>query len=110
MEITGAKERDLFIVKVKGRMDSATASEFEKACNKWIDAGENSFVIDFGELEYISSAGLRSILVVAKRLKSSAGKICFCALTRMVKEVFTITGFSSMFCIHDSLAELFEKA
>jgi anti-anti-sigma factor len=65
--------------------------------------GEKDFVIDLGELDYISSAGLRVILATAKRLKEKEGKILLASLQDMVKEVFEISGFSAIIPIYESV-------
>jgi len=102
MEIQTRKEKGTVVVSVKGRMDAVTAPEFEKNVIDLISKGEKIFVINFAELDYISSAGLRSILTLAKKLKEREGKILFAGLRGPVEEVFKISGFSSMFKIFDS--------
>ncbi len=109
MEFDSSKQGDSVVIKVKGRMDAVSAPEFEKECGKWIEAGDKSLIIDLGGLEYISSAGLRSILAAAKKLKAAQGAICFCNLQGMVQEVFSISGFATMFPIKDSLEEALAK-
>ncbi len=103
MQMEGSKQKGFWVVTVTGRLDTVTAPEFEKACSGWMEQGESAFVVDLGGLEYISSAGLRSILMVAKKLKSTGGSIVFCSLSSMVMKVFSVSGFASMFTIHDSL-------
>ncbi len=104
MEIINIGKRNkALVVKVNGRMDAVTAPEFEKTVSLWIDKGENCFVIDLSSLEYISSAGLRSILVVAKKLKAINGQILLAAMEASVNEVFTISGFNSIIPIHDTV-------
>ncbi|MBW1779795.1 MAG: STAS domain-containing protein [Deltaproteobacteria bacterium] len=104
MEITNTgREKDRFIVTVTGRMDAVTAPEFEKCMGDWIEAGETQFVVDFEGLDYISSAGLRSILTIAKSLKVKEGQIVLCALRDTVKEVFEISGFSTIIPVCESV-------
>lgn len=105
MELKTDKLENALIVKIKGRMDAITAPDFEKECSNWIEKGELAFVVDLGELEYISSAGLRSILLTAKKLKSQKGQICFCCPSGMVEKVFSISGFSSMFSMYGTREE-----
>ena len=102
MEIQTRKEKVAVVVSVKGREDAVTAPEFEKNVIDLISKGEKTFVINFVELDYISSAGLRSILALAKKLKGREGKILFAGLRGPVEEVFKISGFSSIFEIFDS--------
>ncbi len=103
MDVNGRKQDSFFIVTVAGRMDATTAPEFEKSCLEWIGQGESAFIVDLKELEYMSSAGLRSILVVGKKVKAAGGTISFSSLTPNVAHVFSISGFGSMFKIHDCL-------
>lgn len=91
------------VVKVVGRMDATSAPQFEEECAKWIEQGEKNLVVDMGGLEYISSAGLRSILATGKKLKGSGGVLVFGNMQGMVKEVFDISGFTSIFPVYDTL-------
>jgi anti-anti-sigma factor len=76
---------------------------------EWLAEGETSFVIDLGELNYISSAGLRSILVIAKELKSKNGKLICAAPKDEVKKIFKISGFSSMIPTYESVQAALES-
>jgi anti-anti-sigma factor len=105
MEINTKKEKNTVIVSVKGRMDAVTSTEFEKSLSTLIAAGENNFLLNLHQLEYISSAGLRSILTVAKLLKAKGGKILFAALQGPVKDVFNISGFGAIFKIFETEEE-----
>ncbi len=102
MEISSRKENNIPVVSVKGRIDAVTAPEFEKNMSEFISKGEFNLIINLSNLEYISSAGLRSILATAKKLKAEGGKILFAGLQGPVEEVFKISGFYSIFSIFDS--------
>lgn len=97
MEFEAAKQDGKTIVTVRGRMDAVTAPEFEAEIDKHLQAGETSVVADLAGLEYISSAGLRSILTSGKKLKAAGGALAFCGLGGMVEEVFSVSGFTAMF-------------
>jgi len=99
MEIQTRKEKNALVVSVKGRMDAVTAPEFEKSLSDLISKRDNMFLLDFSALDYISSAGLRSILATAKKLKEKQGKIVIAGLRGPVEEVFKISGFYSIFKI-----------
>lgn len=103
--IETAKKESAVVLTVKGRLDAATAPEFITSCDCLIAAGDTCLIADLGQLEYISSAGLRSILATAKKLKGLQGQISFCNLSGMVKDVFNISGFTTMFTIYDTLNE-----
>jgi anti-anti-sigma factor len=99
MEITVHKEKNALVVSATGRIDSNTAPQFEHSVCNFISRGENIFIINFDHLEYISSAGIRSIFVIAKKLKEKNGEMLFAGLQDPVKEVFKISGFNSIFRI-----------
>lgn len=102
MEITTRQEKSATVVMVQGRIDAVTAPEFENYLSSLIAKGDRRFIVNLGALEYISSAGLRSILATAKRLKTEQGDIRFSGLQGPVEEVFKISGFYSIFKIFDS--------
>ncbi len=102
MEIQTRKEKNVAIVSVKGRIDALTAPELEKNLSELISKGETLLLLNFAGLEYISSAGLRSILATSKRLKEKQGRILFTGLQGSVEEVFKISGFHSIFKNFDS--------
>jgi anti-anti-sigma factor len=75
---------------------------------EWLEQGETSFIINLGEVNYMSSAGLRSILIVAKKLKEQDGKLIFVNLREEVQKIFRISGFSSMIPTYESLEAALE--
>ncbi|HOJ71435.1 MAG TPA: STAS domain-containing protein [Syntrophorhabdaceae bacterium] len=109
MEIDFRKEGRAQIASVKGRIDAVTAPEFEKKMLEVIEQGERTILINMSGLEYISSAGLRSILTIAKKLKAENGEVFFAALQGAVEEVFKISGFHSIFKVFDSEKSALEK-
>lgn len=109
MEINTEKAKDCIIVSVKGKMDAVTSPNFEKSLSELIGRGEKILLMNLGGLEYISSAGLRSILVTAKHLKATEGKLLFCGLQGPVRDVFRISGFASIFQIYDSQDEALQR-
>ena len=98
------KDGEKAIACVKGRLDALSAPEFEKALLELIDNGEHTIILDFSELDYISSAGLRSILVVAKRMEVEKGELSVATLKEEVKQVFDLSGFSSFVPVFDTVA------
>ena len=103
MEIIETKQADKQIFKLKGRLDSKTSPEFEKKIFDAIDSGSTNMVVDFEDLDYISSAGLRVILKATKNLKRSEGSFVLCSMKDYVKEVFEISGFDTFLPIVPTL-------
>lgn len=109
MEISVSKEKDFSVVSVSGRLDAGTAAEFEKDCAKLIDEGGKKFILQLAALEYVSSAGLRSVLTIAKKLKAIGGSLSLCGLSGLVQEVFSIAGFDSFLPIYDTLEKAIDQ-
>lgn len=103
MEIIYSQDQGITTFSVAGRLDALTVQELEKKVEQWLSQGESALVIDFEKLEYISSAGLRVLLATAKKMKARNGKMCLAKLQSNVKEVFDISGFSSIIPIFDTL-------
>lgn len=78
---------------IRGRVDSASAGEMEKALQPLFGGAGERAVVDLSALDYISSAGLRVVLMVAKRAKQNGGRLMLCSLPPQVREVFEISGF-----------------
>ena len=109
MQITTRKEEKALVVEVSGRMDALTAPEFEKKMQQLMDQGQERFVVDMRQVDYVSSAGLRSVLVISKALKSGQGRLLLAGLTEAVQEVFEMTGFARILEIHPDVAAAMEK-
>jgi len=103
MGFDSKKENDGVVVSITGRMDAITAPEVENRLTELMDTGEKRFVVDLQGLSYISSAGLRSLLATAKKLKTAQGRMVFANLEGHVTEVFRISGFYSLFRVYDSV-------
>ena len=99
MEIIEESQSGINIYRLNGRLDSNTSQGFEKKIFQAIDNGSKSMIIDFKNLDYISSAGLRVIFKATKALKREEGTILLCDMQDYVKEVFEIAGFDSFLSI-----------
>jgi len=110
MEIQVRNEGTVTIVSVSGKMDAVTAPDYEQRLRELMAGGGKKFINDFSGLVYISSAGLRSILATAKALKTQDGMLSFCGIKGPVKDVFEISGFGSLFQLHDSLDSALKNA
>ena len=91
---------DTTVVIPTGRIDGSTASPFQEALLKLIAERRGSLVVDFENIEYISSAGLRVLLLAAKQLRAGGREIVLCAMRDHIVEVFKISGFSEILAIH----------
>ena len=109
MEIIENQKEDISIFKLNGRLDSNTSPALEKKLVAAIENGTRNMVIDFENLDYISSAGLRIILKTTKDLKRTNGQIVLCAMQDYVREVFEIAGFDTFLPIFSTVDEALTK-
>lgn len=105
MEITFSDADGVKIVRFQGMIDTVTAADVEAALMQLLSEGVNKMLLNFEQLSYINSIGLRVILVVAKQLKRSEGQLRICSLNDPVQEVFDITGFSTILTVVDTEPE-----
>ena len=104
MQIFTHTSNDIHIVSIAGSLDSTTSPEAQKSLTAML-AGAKKVALDFSELDYISSAGLRVLLGAAKQLRASGGKLGMFGLNQSVREVFEISGFATILSIYKSEAE-----
>jgi len=83
-----------------GRIDGTNAKAFEEALLGRIAAGDNQILMNFEGINYISSAGLRVLLMAAKRTEQAQGQLALCAVQDHIQEVFKFSGFSTIIPIH----------
>lgn len=95
------------IINISGRLDISNSVNFESRLIKLIDDDCHDFIINFSNLEYISSGGLRVLLVAAKKLAGYNKKLILCGLKPHIKEVLEIAGFLALFTVIDTLQDFF---
>lgn len=105
MTIEREASEDILIFRVSGKLDTYTSGDFEKQLLSSIDDGNKKILVDFSLLDYISSAGLRSLLLAAKKMKTSDGSIVLSQLKEHIRDVFQISGFTAIFPIFDTNEE-----
>src|SRR5712691_3335609 len=105
MEAIESKINGIVVLGLKGKLDTSTAPQLQEKLFASITGGEKQFAIDCAQLEYISSAGLRALLLAAKQLRNVSGKIVLYALKTHDKEVNDIDGLSATLPILNSQTE-----
>lgn len=96
-------------VTLAGRLDSATSTGLEKSLQALFVAPGSRTLMDLAALNYVSSAGLRVVLMAAKRARQSQGRLVLSELQPHVKEVFEISGFLKILDVADSRTEAVAK-
>jgi anti-anti-sigma factor len=95
MKINEEMINEVLLVKPEGRLDGVTSPEFGDALSAKLDQHQ-SMVVEFTDVVYVSSAGLRVILMAAKKCRQTGGKMVLCGLSEPIHEVFEISGFLSI--------------
>lgn len=110
MKITDERRGDVLVVRPEGRIDTNTSDEFERGLTGRIDGGSRRLVIDMGGTDYISSAGLRVLLLAAKKLKGGGGQLVLAALNPSVKQIFELAGFFAIFAVEADVEKAAARA
>jgi len=108
MEITTRTQQDVTLVAFAGNLDSNTSPDAQQAIDGILAGGGRKLVVDFTALDYISSAGLRVLLGTAKRLRGAGGALRLFGLNETVREVFQISGFSTILAVFATEADALE--
>ncbi len=108
MQISVKTTNEVKVLAFEGRLDTQTSPDAQQQLTRLIEEGETKILVNFEKLDYISSAGLRVLLVVAKQLKATDGELRICGLNEVVKEVFDISGFDMILPISASESDALE--
>lgn len=102
-------DASVLVIALKGRLDSDAVTRVDEALTRALDAAP-AILLDFAELGYINSAGLRVLLKTAKQAKSRQLRLALAAIQPFVQNVFEVSGFTSIFTIYadrgEALAQL----
>lgn len=105
MDVATERQDDVLSVLVSGRIDGSNAAAFEESVRAAISDGDRAVIMDLEKLSYISSAGLRVLLMIAKNLSGRDAKLALCAMSDQIREVIEISGFDKIIPVHPSKAE-----
>lgn len=109
LDFTCDREGGIAVLGVHGRVDSSTSARLEQELDVVLAEPAEALVMDLSAMPYMSSAGLRVLLVTGRRCKAEGRRLVLCALAPNVREVFHMSGFSAIFDIADSRAEALAK-
>jgi anti-sigma B factor antagonist len=105
MNIETRELKHVSLVKISGRVDSATAPEVEAVLRDLIDADRHQVVLDLQEVEYMSSAGLRVLVTTLKAAQKSGGDLKLAQPSSRAKEVLNLAGLTPIFNVYDDVVE-----
>lgn len=102
MKVTSRESYDIIIVDLNGRLETTTSGDASDELVKIIKAPNHKIVLNLEGVEYISSAGLRVILLASKLLQAARGELKICSANDQVKEVLETSGFNSLLNVYGS--------
>ena len=105
MEITTRDVNDVKVVQIEGELDTGSSPNAQNQLDQLRGQGVKKILLDLTNLDFISSAGLRVLLATAQELKEDGGDLRVCSLNREIKEVFDISGFSTLLMVFDNEAK-----
>ena len=105
MEMVEEVHGRVVVVTARGRLDGTTSQAFAARMEKLAATTEPRLLVDFAGVDFVSSAGLRAVLGVLKRVKAAKGMFALCAVRAPVREVLDVTGFAGMLDLHSGRAE-----
>ena len=100
MRIETTEIGDVSVVGINGKLDTGTAPELETHLNEMLTDEKTNILLDFSNLDFIASTGLRVLLSTGKKLKKMDGEIRICSLNDTVQSVFVMSGFSDLFKLY----------
>lgn len=110
MTITEERDRGVVVVVPKGRIDSTTSAALDAHLVELGKAGDDRVVVDLSGVDYISSAGLRVMLTLAKRIRDRKGALALTGLEDAVRQVFELAGFLPLFAVEATRAAAIARA
>jgi anti-sigma B factor antagonist/stage II sporulation protein AA (anti-sigma F factor antagonist) len=93
---------EILVLQLTGRLDAVSSPQAEREVFDFINEGHYKLLVDFSTVEYLSSAGMRMLLSITKKLRTLSGKLVICSVNRNVMDVLKMSGF-------DHVLELFES-
>jgi stage II sporulation protein AA (anti-sigma F factor antagonist) len=109
MNLTTVKIGTFAVLNIEGRIDTLNSRAFEAEIDKIFSRGGKDIILDCNEMRYISSSGLRVFLIAQKKIIALKGKLYVCNLQPSIREIFDISGFSSIFRIFGTRKEALES-
>ena len=105
MIIDADRDGGTVVARPTGRIDSSNSRDFQSGLEAAVDESDTALILSFENVDYISSAGMRVLLLTARALRKNRTKIVLCSMNESIRAVFKISGFDKIIDIHDSTAE-----
>ncbi|HWX27442.1 MAG TPA: STAS domain-containing protein [Steroidobacteraceae bacterium] len=104
MKLETSEENDILTVRLEGSLDGKTAPEAREQLQRFL-AANSKLILDLSNVDYLSSAGLRLLLVLYRELTARKGKLALLGVSEDIRTVMSHTGFLSFFTLVESAVE-----
>jgi anti-sigma B factor antagonist len=105
MEISEERRGEIIVLSPAGRINNDTSPVFQTRLVGCVGSAAANVLVDFSHVEYISSAGLRALMIASKQAKAINGRLAVAALTPIVREIFAISHFGLVVQVFETMAE-----
>lgn len=105
MTLSEEKSGKVLVLAMSGKVDMEGANMLMERITKVIDAGERYILLDFTQVAYLNSSGMRALILLAKQLASSGGKLILAGVSDPIQKVLKISGLASTFTLQPTMAE-----
>jgi anti-anti-sigma factor len=105
MEISEERRGEIIVLSPAGRINNDTSPVFQTRLVGCVGSAAANVLVDFSHVEYISSAGLRALMIASKQAKAINGRLAVAALTPIVREIFAISHFGMVVQVFETMAE-----
>ena len=102
MEVKWERKAETAVARVEGRIDGANFSEFQSVLESGVEPDARTVIVDFERVVFISSAGLRVVLMLGKQLRKRGAQLAICSLNDLIRRIFAVSGFDRIVPIHGS--------
>lgn len=109
MQFTQDEQAGNMIIRCEGRLDATSSPQLEAALNALVEKKQSKIAIDFEKVDYLSSAGMRLLLSMTKRLKTEGGKLVLCSIHDDVMGIIRMAGFEQILNIYGTEQEAMQS-
>lgn len=107
MTLSEGKTNGILVLRVSGKINTSASAELLKKLNTLIDQGERHLLLDFANVDYINSSGLRVLMTTTRKLGDLGGKMVLASVTDLIQQVLQVSGCASIIEIYPSSDEAF---
>lgn len=105
LQVSWSRDTGVLVASLSGRVDSSNSEAFHEALKEGMPEGERTLALDCGRLTYMSSAGLRILLELARRFRGPGKAMGLCGLPESIDSVVRLSGFDKIIPVHESISD-----